>query len=497
MDKKLIDRLNALGHGRPTTRREFLAAGLQAGGAMMVLPSAIERLLGVRAANATSQCDLLNTNSLCGATVAYLQFEAIGGMQRIVEPTVTEMNGSKHYLSAATYAHFQGEPTAPTFNTQFGAPIKSNHGVLQGILEYANNASFPNAGKILTNTRVAGLAATVSPDDHPEVIYSSPLNIVSQILCANFISTTLGDQQTFLGGRHMGPIINPGNRSLYVTNIDAIRNQFGFGPAIDELSKAQQSAILEAIKKLNDAELRRLASVGGLSTLTGNFNCAVDARVRYLQEFTENLADPRQVATLSSIYGINSSTASSDQRATNALAVYSVLKRYAATAVITLEGFDYHYSNRAGADAQDLWLGRSIGKALATAAWLNVPVMIGVITDGCVSASHGSNQWNADFYKHGMQTLFYFNPTTVPTYVRGSEMGAYQAGNFTELNSCGVIDETTFLGNPNEGAVRCAWTIILNLLKVNYPTTYEAKFRELVTSDMFPSAEITKNLVFG
>ena len=492
MDRNRKKLLARLGHGRPVSRREMLAQGLEKSVAMMVLPSMYELLMAPHVARgevntviAGMDCPINITSLACGIKVPYIQIDCCGGPQRLIEPKLEDGN----YISAAGYAATQGEPSMPTFDTTFGAPMKAGgrQKALDGIKLVVNAST--GAAKALTNT-IAGAIWATTVDDKPDNLLS-PLNIMSEIICAEFIPTTLGTWNTFLGGYHYGPIFNTGNRSLYVQDIDAVKDQFGFGPAIDSLDKCQQEAMLRAIQKLNSLELARLNSLKGSTDLCNTFNCSIEARIRAMDTFVGAQLDPRNIPALQNVFGISGTTPKNDWQAIKALVTYCALKRYATNSVIVISGCDYHYGHRATSDVKDLEIGRTIGEILATAAILNTPVMIGICNDGSVS-SWGSN-WTSDFYPHAGQFLFYFDPAGRPEYVRPmTQYNYYQVGKFVQSGTSAVIDQSTFVGNQSLGALRASWTFVLNFLRANLtetvssPDFYLTRYRDYVSRTDVP-----------
>ena len=194
--------------------------------------------------------------------------------------------------------------------------------------------------------------------------------------------------------------------------------------------------------------------------------------------------DPRQIADIQTIYGINANTQVTNVTATRAGIVNCVLARATGPGVITIGGCDYHDGTQTTGDAKDLEIGREIGRAIELAHQRKVPLFIHIYSDGGVGARQGSRMWGSDSGEQSLTVIGYYDPKGVPSYSRKDiiQIGHYTAGQ-------GADRETLIGGNP----ALVSYAVLANYMNLMGNLD---QFNTYAPSP-FSEAELNSILIFG
>ena len=137
---------------------------------------------------------------------------------------------------------------------------------------------------------------------------------------------------------------------------------------------------------------------------------------------------------------------------------YNSIKNQAGAVSLEIGGYDYHNNTRTTGDAKDQEAGEAVGRILETAALLNRPVMVYVMSDGAVVSAKSNARdsvWSSDQGSAGVAYLFYFNPVGRPA------TSSFQIGSFTAGQAA---DDKFVTGNSPEQA---AAAVFANYLMAN------------------------------
>ena len=174
------------------------------------------------------------------------------------------------------------------------------------------------------------------------------------------------------------------------------------------------------------------------------------------------------------IYGNNNNS-------TEAALVYNCIKGNVGPSVITVGGCDYHDGGSQTGDNKDTQIGLTIGRAVATAAALNSPLFIQVITDGGMSSVESTRDWNSDSPTRSMSLVAYFDPNKTP------EMKRQQVGHYL---AAGEVDQETLVGND---LAKVIVGVAANYLNVSGRL---GEFADLVGSRGLSNQELEQLLIF-
>jgi hypothetical protein len=437
------------GHGKPVSRRDFLAAGLIPFSATMMMPQWLNLLMPSNAFAATNcpnpTSDMipfitLNLSGGAGLSGNYIALDQGGQML----PSYTNMGLGK----------------APPVEREFGNVgfAGMNGGALiskflQGVRETAPNGI----------QKTAFVAVCVrSRDDSSENKFAAD-GLLARAGLMGSLLPNLGRRANTVAGIGQAAAVLPPPAPLIVNSFTALANSLGYAGALGTVLKPQQKeALARLVSQLSASQTRKLASVQSGDEIKTVLDCAGIKNEDLLKQGT-GAVDPRldmqAGAQINTIWNINAGTAANNQDLIFASMAYNALKNQCGSVALELGGYDYHDNTRTTGDTRDLAAGRNIGRMLETANALNRPVYIYVTSDGATSSAQSDTPgapWTSDRGTAGLAFILYFNPAGRPA-TSGSQIGFYTAGQ--------VASEAFVTGSSPEAAAAAVFANYLAIQK--------------------------------
>lgn len=434
--KKEIPMWAKTGHSKPVTRRDFLAAGIIPFAASIAVPNWVSLLLGssANAAEGSANCALPDT------LIPFVTVNLSGG--------------------AALASNFVPMNSA-------GAPISSYNKLGLGnnqvpiVNEFANGAPFAGMSggalisKFLEGLRSQAVASTIAntvfigvPCESQNDTGANKLDVSGLVTKAGLVGSNLpnlGTSGTSTGIGQM-PALIPPPAPLVVSSFTAMTSSIGYTAAIGRsLNNKQRGALSKLLRDLNTTQTRKLASIQSGTEIKKVLDCAGIKNVDVIENGA-GVVDPRGNGAFSTVWGINVGTAANNAQLISGAMVYNTLLGQAGSSNINIGGYDYHDNTRTSGDNKDREAGVMVGRVLQSAAVLNKPVFIYVVSDGSVYSQDSDSRsapWAGDRASNGISYILYYNP-------RRPEASGFQIGSFTDNQGA----DTSFItgGNPELAA---------------------------------------------
>lgn len=454
-------------HGKPVSRRDFLAAGLLPFGAQMIVPNWMKLLLPEKVAHAAT------CNTSVSGMIPFVTLDLAGGAGLQANYVPTDQGGQ-----LLTSYSKMGLGTAPNVIREFGnVPFAAaDMGLFLTGLKTTANAD------TVAKTAFVGLCVR-SRDDSNENLFS----VAGMLARAGLIGTQLpnmGSTDSITGGRHLAAVVAP-PAPLVVKNFNDIRNSLGYAASVGtRLSAKQKESLAKLVSKLNETQSRKLAAMQSGAEVKNLLDCA-GIKNESLVGGTGAAVNPVQDANtgIAAAWGINAQTGTNNQSYVFGSMVYNALNGQAGSVTLEMGGYDYHGNARATTNQRDQEAGAVVGRVLQTASAMNKPVFVYVTTDGSVgtdSATPGTD-WNGDRGTAGMAYILYFNPTGRP------QTNGFQIGHY--LNEQAAADNTLVGGSPEIAAA----AVFANYLQANNRLDLFAG----IAGRTIPTADLSKVLKFG
>jgi hypothetical protein len=459
MKKTNIDHLNS--HGTQLSRRQFVGLGLVGASSTLLAPSFFSML----SSSAFAGQDPLNP-------IAYLGFDLAGGAAMPGNFLVGGAGGPEDLLKS--YDLIGWNPRVNGYDDRFGLPMpKANIGK---IFEGLTTTMSEGAQK---NFRM-GSFSHVSRDDTSD----NPLSIIELLSSMNNMGGSksqkgLGMTSAASGGNSRGVKSISQYSPTKILSVQDITNITKLSVALEPVPGSLKSRMFKTMQNISNSQSKRLF---GLDAMPDAMNSSFTG-LEQLVGGTFAL-DPRQIADIQTIYGINANTQVTNVTATRAGIVNCVLARATGPGVITIGGCDYHDGTQTTGDAKDLEIGREIGRAIELAHQRKVPLFIHIYSDGGVGARQGSRMWGSDSGEQSLTVIGYYDPKGVPSYSRKDiiQIGHYTAGQ-------GADRETLIGGNP----ALVSYAVLANYMNLMGNLD---QFNTYAPSP-FSEAELNSILIFG
>ncbi|HEV8017327.1 MAG TPA: hypothetical protein VGP32_02060 [Steroidobacteraceae bacterium] len=537
--RKKPPRAHALGepllhenHPRPVTRRDFFAAGLMSGSAMVIGPAWLGALLKANRAGATLSPDIqaLLTAAQCnvpsaGAGVPFIVFDLAGGANLVgSEVLVGQQGGQTNFLSTAGY-ELLGVPgnmvpsSTANIDPSLGLLWQADGAIKRGIMSVA-------AATTAGGTSGAVLCAMSQNDtqDNPH----NPMYGIAMAGAKGQLMTLCGTQSTVSGGNSVAPmaLINP---ALQPTTIAQPSDATALVPIppggkVDPLAVAtiESQARISTGTTPQSGPADVSAFTGALSAPSGSTpgvsiypasdptdDAAIKNQVRCAYVKSANTADvfgkpsaldPTQDTKLTSITGFSAAQINSDSdTGATATVMKLVINGFAGAGTITMGGYDYHDGTRATGEMRNFKAGQMIGGVLEYAARMNKPVMIYVLSDGSLnsngmvdSSTAGRDKlgWQGDNSSVASTFFLVYNPTGRPKLLNGA--AGQQIGYFSASGN--VVSSSSPAGNSVTTLVQ---VVILNYMGLLGTTSqYSTVFQNIPGTALGTAAQLDALTVF-
>jgi len=488
-------------HPRPVTRRDFVAAGLMTGPAMVIGPAWLGAALKAQRAGAALSPDIqaLLTSTQCsvpsaGSGIPFIVFDLAGGANLVgSEALVGQQGGQTNFLSTAGY-ELLGVPgnMVPSSSANIDPSL--------GLLWHADGAIKRGIMSIVAAATAAGTSGAVLCAESQNDTQDNPHNPMYGIAMAGAVGelmTLCGTESTVSGGNSDAPaaLINP---ALQPTTISQPSDATALVP-IPPGGKQDPLAVatLESQTRISGGTTPQSGS-GDVAAFTGALgapsgatpgvsvypasdptdDAAVKNQVRCAYVKAANTADlfgnpsaldPTQDSNIiggakPAIFPL-SAFADADTAAT-ATVMKLVINGFAGAGTITLNGYDYHDGTRATGETKNFHAGQMIGGVLEYAARLGKPVMIYVISDGSLNsngmvdtsaAGRDKLGWQGDNSTVASTFFLVYSPKGRPALLNGA--AGQQIGYFTAAGN--VVSSSSIVGNAVSTLVQ---VVILNYM---------------------------------
>lgn len=431
-------------HGKPVTRRDFIASGAIPFTATMFMPTWIQILGQSGVAEAQDLvCKSAGVSGLC----PFIGIKLSGGAA----------------MSANFLPHDVGLQVLPSYS-KMGLGLGGSLGVQY---EFANRAPFYASSQILAGIRNQALPATLSKANFVGVCVRSQDDsarnkfdftaLVSKAGVAGKLLPNLGRANTETGVNNTYAFVRP-PAPLVVSRYEDIPGSLGVTGALSSLSPNQKTQLFNSFSNITASQARNIANVTNGALLSQLIQCANRDNTSTISAGNSNTTDPLSNPQFAQIWGINANTSKSSQDFVFASMVYNALNGNAGTINLEIGGYDYHNGTRTAGDAKDLEAGRVIGRVLQSMNLLSVKAFIVVTSDGGVTSPESDiagGPWSSDRGSAGAAYMIGFDP-------KGAhDVKSFQLGHFT---SGQAADDLFITGGDAEKA---AGAMFANYLAFN------------------------------
>jgi hypothetical protein len=435
-------------HGKPKTRREFIAQGLMAGSATVFGASVFSLFGNPRMAAAELSPQLQTLKEECGIAVKgagkipFICFDLAGGANIAGSNVLMGQDGGQmDFLSTAGYNKLglPGDmlPSDPAFlNTDLGLAFHSDSGFLRGIVQSAS------AGTLAaTNGAIIAARSENDTGNNPH----NPMYGIHRAGADGLLLSLVGSQSSESGGNSLAPmnLIDPKARPTKIDRPSDVTGLVDVGDLIGILNQQDAVAVMESIQRISDAKMNQITTSDVVKDL---IQCGYVKSADLADQFgnpasLDPMADPDIVGPA----GIFSSSEFDGNREyqKTASVMKLVLEGYAGAGTITMGGYDYHTGERGTGERRDEQAGRCMGACLEYASRKQIPLMLYVFSDGSVSSNgriddsvdgRGKGEWTGDNQQTAASFFLVYNPAGRPSAIR-NQIGHMRADASVETAS--------------------------------------------------------------
>lgn len=447
--KQEIPHWAKMGHSRPVTRRELLAAGAIPFAAKLLMPQWINLMMGEKA-QADEMTGTRNCPRPSQGWAPFIQLNLAGGaglMANFVPHDVGRQMLPSYSL--------MGLGKAPALQYEFGNVPFAGGGVSNFIAGLKSTATMGTIDK----TAFAAVCVTLKDDT-----VDNKLSIDGLLTHAGRVGAllpNLGVRANTPTGIGMQPALIVPPAPLIVKDFNTVVNSLGYAADIGQImNDIQKRNLASLVQNLSKDQMQRLGVNDGVTEIRRVVECAGMTNTNNMTSTSNTGIDPRANAGISTLWNINATSPVDSKELVFSTMVYNVLNGNAGAAALELGGYDYHDGTRKTGNDKDKDAGEMVGRILETAAKMNVPVFLYLTSDGSVASTDSdlsTSPWVWDRGAASTTYMFYFNPSGR----RGLVNGDYQVGHFTK----GQVADETFVTGGN--AELSAVAVFANYLAVN------------------------------
>jgi hypothetical protein len=487
-------------HPLPVSRRDFVAAGILSGPAVVMAPAWLGALLksgNANAANPTLSPDIaaLLASGQCNVPtkatgVPFICFDLAGGANLVgSEVLVGVQGGQSNFLSTAGYGKLgvpgnQVPSSSANIDPSFGLLFHMDAAIKRGMQSKATTPATA-AG---TNGAVFCAMSQNDTQNNPH----NPMYGIAKAGAQGLLLTLAGTESSVSGGNSVAPmsLIDP---SLQPTTISQPSDATALVDTGGATADPVAVAVLESQARISGGSTPYVA--GDTSTITGALS-APSGSTPGVSIYSDPVSDTQLKNQVRCAYVKSANTAAvfgnpaaldptqdpliiggatpiftatdfqdGDVRKT-ATVMKLVLDGYAGAGTITLGGYDYHDSTRASGEMRNFKAGQMIGAVLEYAQRKQTPVMIYVFSDGSLSSTgmpdnsvdgRGKYGWQGDNSSVASTFFLAYSPTGRPQLRNGA--AGQQIGYFTADGS--VVGTSSPVANSVNSLVQA---VILNYM---------------------------------
>ena len=468
-------------HGRPVSRRDFLAQGLATGFGLVTAPTLFGLFANPRQAAAALAADIEALKSACGikslgaGKIPFICFDLAGGANFSGSNVlVGQQGGQLDFLSTAGYsklglpgdmAPMVANPQTGTndfINTEFGLAFHSTSAMLQGIREKALNRALEINGAIIP------ARSDNDTGNNPH----NPMYGIARAGADGSLLTLVGSRSSDSGGNSMAPamLVDPAIRPTKVDRPSDVTGMVDTGQLIGVLNQGDAVAVMESIErisrmKLDSVDTRLTADAVIKDLVQCGYVKAADIADRFGDPGTLDPALDPDIVGPGGIFSQAEFDSDGEFRKT-ASVMKMVVNGFAGAGTITMGGYDYHTGDRATGELRDLRAGRCIGACLEYAARANngsgVPLMLYVFSDGSVfsngmtddtATGGGKGVWTGDNSSTAASFFLVYNPGSRPVLLgadlleqaRHQQLGWFRADGSVETSATPAANQVNLL----------------------------------------------------
>ena len=456
------EHLKSPGHKKPTTRREFLEAGVISLAGYVLGPS-IFSILSTLSPEAIAQALPTCPSPAVGSGTGpapFINFHLEGGFQTLAIAT------PRGYTSGERISNYSrlGLGQAPTFatnafpNSIIDMPNRgagSNSGFYQGIMSVASAATRSNTSWVTVTYRDNG------DSGDPQFSMLGQVASLGRIGSkTGFLRGDGGDGPTGISGKAAFNILSSPT-PVRISNTISFQNSIQAVGALAQLSQDQQLKVARTIQSLNLEQAASIAGVNGGQKLNDLIYCATDQNINKLQgggaDINPRTAFNGQLAQLFNNFANANSPGSNDAFSMEAIAtmVLNTVNGNSAGCAINIGGFDIHNNaNRVLQEAAMFQFGRVVGASLETARLAGSKVFIHISTNGSNNNQGGTadSAFDSDTSDYSGAHFLMYDPAG-PVPVSGTQIG----GLIESGNSLGKVNTETPIGSQVEDGVAAVY----------------------------------------
>lgn len=426
-------------HGRPVTRREFIAQGFCAGAATVLGGSVMGLFASPRHAHATLSADLEALKTRCGIAtqgagkIPFIHFDLAGGANIAGSNVLVGGSGGQlDFLSTAGYSR-QGLPgdmlpamanpatgLSDFVNRELGLAFHSDSAFLRGMLEKISVTH-----RVNLNGAVLPARSENDTGNNPH----NPLYGINKVGADGSLLTLIGSQNSESGGNSMAPfaMVDPAVRPTKIDRPSDVTGLVDTGDLIGLLSQQDSVAVMESIQRISDS---RLSNVN--TAITRDDVIKEMVRCGYVKsaDIADRFGDPSTLDPYLDTHIVGPGGIFTEQEFNGdrefrktAAVMKLVINGFAGAGSITMGGYDYHDGSRATGEVRDLRAGRCMGACLEYAARVGMPLMLYVSSDGSVASNgmiddspegRGKGVWTGDNSSTSASFFMVYNPNGTP-----------------------------------------------------------------------------------
>jgi hypothetical protein len=489
-------------HARPRTRREFIAAGLLSGPAVVMAPAWLAALLKANRANAggldndiTALLDPTQCNvPLAGAGLPFICFDLAGGANLVGSEVIVGqqsgagvLNTQTNFLTTAGYG-LLGVPgnMVPSSTANVDASL--------GLLWHADGAIKRGIMSVISPTTAAGVNGAVICAMSQNDTQSNPHNPMYGIAMAKRtgqLLTLIGTDSSVSGGNSMAPmeLVNPAYQPTVIAHpsdatalvplppggspdpltVATIESQTRISTGTAPQSGSSDTAAFTGALSMPGAQpgVQLYADPTADAQLKNQVRCAYVKAANTVNTFgNPSSLDATKDPIITPMMTSTGLTFMDSDFAKTATVMKMVLHGFAGAGTITMGGYDYHDGTRATGESRNFKAGQMIGMVLQYASAVGQPVMIYVFSDGSLNANsmldtsaagRGKLGWQGDNSSVASTFFLAYSPKGRPA-LRGAA-GAQQIGAFTPDGN--VVSTSSPAANSVDSLV---YTLLLNYM---------------------------------
>ena len=479
-----------LDHGRPMSRREFIAQGFCTGAATVMGGSVMSLFANPKMAHATLSADLEALKATCGIAsqgagkIPFIVFDLAGGANIAGSNVLVGGRGGQlDFLSTAGYSR-QGLPgdMVPSIanpdtglsdfvNNELGLAFHSDSAFLHGILD---KVSVTNRANI--NGAVIPARSENDTGNNPH----NPMYGINRAGADGSLLTLIGSRNSDSGGNSMAPaaMIDTAVRPTKIDRPSDVTGLVDTGDLVGLLSQQDSVAVMESIQRISDMKLNNVNT-----QITADDVVKDMVRCGYVKsaDITDRFGDPSTldpaldpvIVGSDGIFSEEEFSGDGEFRKT-ASVMKLVINGFAGAGTITMGGYDYHDGSRATGEVRDRRAGRCMGACLEYAARVGMPLMMYVCSDGSVFSNgmvddsengRGKGVWTGDNSSTSASFFLVYNPGGAPQLIGATPDMQAQHQQLGFMRSDGSVETASTPAANNVNLL--VETIILNYLALH------------------------------